>query len=139
MIREFDHCPCCKRRLRKLNGETVGKPCKVDGFGHHFASACMKDVKGDNGHMQGVQPHAIHDGLRSTLHRIAKHAMARSIEEDQHVLYTTEPATPVVVQPPRPVVIANGAEEGKEEDEEGRQPLLQQQERKSVSFVLTCL
>ena len=90
MIREFDHCPCCKRRLRKLNGETVGKPCKVDGFGHHFASACMKDVKGDNGHMQGVQPHAIHDGLRSTLHRIAKHAMARSIEEDQHVFYTTE-------------------------------------------------
>ncbi len=80
-ITEFDSCPCCKAKLKN------NIPCKVDAYGHHFASGCMKDIKSNSGLSQGVQPHAIHDAIRTTLHRIAKHAMAKSIQEPTWLLY----------------------------------------------------
>ena len=87
-------CPCCKKPLRRLNG-TNGPTqyCKVDPYGHHYISGCNKDIRSDGGHGQGAQPHAIHDAIRTTLHRIAKHALARSVEEPKHLLHIPGAAT----------------------------------------------
>ncbi len=95
-ITEFDNCPCCKHKLKRIvEARTFVTPCRVDAYGHHFATGCMRDVRSDSGLPQGVQPHAIHDAIRTTLHRIAKHAMARSIQEPTGLLYVPGAANQV--------------------------------------------
>ena len=95
-ITEFDSCPCCKHKLKRIvEGRTFATPCRVDAYGHHFATGCMRDIRSDSGLPQGVQPHAIHDAIRTTLHRIAKHAMARSIQEPTGLLYVPGAANQV--------------------------------------------
>ncbi len=84
-IREFDKCPCCQKKLKRIkNGQIY---CKVDAYGHHLSMGCRNDIRSTKGHSQGAQPHAIHDAIRSTLHRIAKHAMATSYQEPKGLLF----------------------------------------------------
>lgn len=66
-------CPYCK------NNQNI-----VDPYGHHYISACNCDVNQD-GHAQRTQPHAIHDQMRYTLYRIAKHAMTFAVEEPKRL------------------------------------------------------
>jgi hypothetical protein len=77
MIRGTERqCACCKT-----------KNCKPDPYGHHFASACLKDLEGENGSHQSAQPHAVHDVIRRTLYQLSTQAMVISaVQEPANLL-----------------------------------------------------
>lgn len=79
IIQECARCPFCKNNKAGAHG--------VDGYGHHFISSCMTDIKHQKYCGQLAQPHAIHDIIVEVLGRICKHAMARTILEPRFLLH----------------------------------------------------
>lgn len=75
-------CPCCQPR-----GTNNTNVCKPDPYGHHYASACIRDVRSENGFGQAAQPHAIHDAIKRELKDIAVHAQSPCILEPQDLLF----------------------------------------------------
>jgi len=88
IIQECPNCPFCKDKEG---------PHGIDGYGHHFISSCMSDVRHQKNCGQLAQPHAIHDNIRNVLYQICKHAMARTIQEPRFLLY--QPNARTQVQP----------------------------------------
>jgi hypothetical protein len=83
-------CPCCKGKKKGPNrGEIKYKP---DAYGHHFASACMNDIQGEDGSKQSAQPHAVHDSVRNQLYQLLVQALAMDVIQEPESMLRIEGA-----------------------------------------------
>ncbi len=89
LIHDMAHCPCCS------NAQDQQRQCKPDLYGHHFISACLKDITTAQGYGQAAQPHAIHDAIKLELKLIASHAQSPCILEPQDLLHNPDAATQI--------------------------------------------